>query len=380
MITFSRTDDSLVGRWLWAVSRPLLISFLLLIAIGILLAMSATPMVAYKIGFEKFYFLKRHILFVIPSLITIFLISSLDLSGVKKFSILMFLIFAFLMLMVFFCGHEIKGARRWVSIFGFSLQPSEFVKPAFCVITAWLLTEEKKIKEFPGRMISVVLLLFIDIILVLQPDVGMLVVINCVWFGQLFLNGLPIIFLFLALIVGVVSLGFAYLFLPHVTARIDKFLDPNIGDHYQINRSLEAFAKGGLFGVGPGEGIVKKYIPDAHADFIFSVLGEEFGVFVCILVVCLIMFIVVYGMFKAMNNNNLFSMIASFGLLAQFGLQSFINIASSLHLIPTKGMTLPFISYGGSSMFAVSVATGLLLSILKKQGGARATPRAIRQG
>lgn len=367
MITFSRTDESLIGRWLWAVERPLLIAFLLMIALGILLAMSATPMVAYKIGFEKFYFLKRHILFVVPSLFIIFVISLMDISGIKKCSIIMFIVFSILMILVFFSGTQVKGARRWVSIFGFSLQPSEFVKPVFCVITAWLLSKEKRIPEFPGKVISIILLVFIDIILVLQPDIGMLIVINCVWFGQLFLNGLPIIFLMFAIIVGGSLLGIAYLFLPHVTARIDRFLNPSIGDHYQINRSLEAFAKGGVFGVGPGEGIVKKYIPDAHADFIFSVAGEEFGIFLCIFIVCLITFIVVYGMIKAINNSNLFCILASFGLLSQFGLQSFINIASSLHLIPTKGMTLPFISYGGSSMIAISILVGMLLSILKKR-------------
>jgi cell division protein FtsW len=152
-----------------------------------------------------------------------------------------------------------------------------------------------------------------------------------------------------------------------VTARVDRFLDPAVGDHYQINRSLEAFSNGGLFGVGPGEGTIKKHLPDAHADFVFSVLGEEFGFFVCVLVIVIIAFIVIYGMLKATKESNLFVILSSVGLLAQFGLQSFINIASTLHIIPTKGMTLPFMSYGGSSMIANSVAIGMILALGKKK-------------
>jgi cell division protein FtsW len=204
-------------------------------------------------------------------------------------------------------------------------------------------------------------------LLVLQPDIGMVVVTVSVWFGQLFLNGVSIFFVIIAIIAGIGGFTLAYFFLPHVTARVDRFLDPTIGDHYQINRSLEAFSNGGFFGVGPGEGIIKKHLPDAHADFVFAVLGEEFGFFVCVFVVALIAFIVVYGMLKSIKEDNLFSLIASVGLLAQFGLQSFINIASALHIIPTKGMTLPFMSYGGSSMIAGSITLGMILALKKKR-------------
>jgi cell division protein FtsW len=190
----------------------------------------------------------------------------------------------------------------------------------------------------------------------------MIIVTTSIWFSQLFLNGLSIILVIFIACIGISGFILAYLFLPHVAARVDRFLDPAIGDHYQINRSLEAFTNGGLFGVGPGEGIIKKYLPDAHADFIFAVLGEEFGFFVCVLVIITIAFIVLYGMLKTLKRNNLFSLFASVGLLVQFGLQSFINIASTLHIIPTKGMTLPFISYGGSSMIASSITIGMILA------------------
>lgn len=366
MVSFSRSDDSAIGQWWWTVDRSLLFAFLLMIVFGILMAMAATPMVADRIGIEKFYFLKRHLLYVVPSLAVIFYVSNLNDSNIKKFALVVFCLSILLSVLTLFVGTEIKGARRWISILGFSIQPSEFAKPALAVLTAWLFAERRNFPEFRGKGLAAFALIIFDCILVLEPDIGMAVVTTAIWFGQLFINGLPIIFVIAAIIAGVGGLLFAYLFLPHFTARMDKFLDPSVGDHYQINRSLEAFANGGLFGVGPGEGIVKKHIPDAHADFVFAVLGEEFGFFICTFVVAVIAFIVVYGMLKSLKERDLFKIIASVGLLAQFGLQSFINIASALCIIPTKGMTLSFISYGGSSMIAISVAVGMILALNKK--------------
>ncbi|MDR1334389.1 MAG: putative lipid II flippase FtsW [Holosporaceae bacterium] len=363
----ARDSNSIFGQWWWTVDRVILFALLMLVAFGILLAVAATPMVANRMGIEKFYFLKRHLLYLIPSLCVIFSISILDDSNLKKLSVFIFIVFVSLTFVTLFAGTEIKGARRWVPLLGFSLQPSEFVRPALAIITAWLLSEQHKYPEFRAKFLSALLVSIFVFSLVLQPDIGMVVVTVSVWFGQLFLNGLPIFFVIVAILIGVGGFVLAYLFLPHVTARVDRFLDPAIGDHYQINRSLEAFSNGGFLGVGPGEGIVKKHLPDAHADFVFAVLGEEFGFFVCVFVVAIIAFIVVYGMLKTIKENNAFSLIASVGLLAQFGLQSFINIASTLHIIPTKGMTLPFMSYGGSSMLASSVTFGMILALKKKK-------------
>ncbi|MBR1734030.1 MAG: putative lipid II flippase FtsW [Alphaproteobacteria bacterium] len=367
MISFSRTDDSLIGSWWWTIDRVLLFSFLGLIFIGILMAAAATPMVANRIGIEEFYFLKRHLMYIIPSVLTIFFVSTMEVEYLKKFSIALFTIAMFLTFMTFFFGSEIKGAKRWISIGGFSIQPSEFAKPALAIITAWLLSEQKNYPKFRGKLLSAILYFSFVFLLVLQPDVGMILLTTAVWLGQLFVNGFPIIYAIGLGLSGVGALILAYFFLPHVTARIDKFLNPAIGDHYQIDRSLEAFANGGLFGMGPGEGIVKKHLPDAHADFVFAVLGEEFGFFICAFVVILIAFIVVYGMLKALKESDLFTILSSVGLLSQFGLQAFVNIASALLLIPTKGMTLPFISYGGSSMIAASITAGMILALVKKK-------------
>jgi cell division protein FtsW len=362
MIDISRGSNSVVGQWWWTVDKVILFTFFILMAFGILLAMAATPMVASRMGIEKFYFLKRHLLYIVPSLFIVFSISILTDSNIKKLSLLLFFLFMFLTFLTLIMGSEIKGARRWMSIYGFSIQPSEFVRPALIVLTAWMFSEQRKQPEFKGNLLSAIFLSSFILLLVLQPDIGMVVVTASIWFGQLFLNGLPIIFAIVIVALGVCGFILAYLFLPHVTARVDRFLDPTIGDHYQINRSLEAFVNGGFFGVGPGEGTIKKYLPDAHADFVFAVLGEECGFFICILVVIVIAFIVIYGMLKTLKENNLFALLASAGLLAQFGLQSFINIASTLHIIPTKGMTLPFISYGGSSMIANSITIGMILA------------------
>lgn len=366
MISFSRTDGSFAGNWWWNIDRVMLFSFIALISIGVVMAAAATPMVANRIGIEEFYFLKRHLLYILPSLFTIFLVSSMDISVLKKFALVLFCVAMILTMLTFFIGTEIKGAKRWISIFGFSMQPSEFAKPALAIITAWLLAEEHKYPKFRGKFLSTLFYGAFVVLLVFQPDVGMILLTTAVWLGQLFINGFPIIYAIGMGLIGIGGLVLAYFTLPHVTVRIDKFLNPAVGDHYQIDRSLEAFTNGGLFGVGPGEGIVKKYLPDAHADFVFSVLGEEFGFFICAFVVLLIAFVVVYGMLKVLKENDLFKILASVGLLAQFGLQSFVNIASALHLIPTKGMTLPFISYGGSSMLAASIMVGFILALSRK--------------
>ncbi|MBO7454687.1 MAG: putative lipid II flippase FtsW [Alphaproteobacteria bacterium] len=367
MLNFSRTNDGILSRWWWSVDRSLLFGFLTMIAFGILLAVAATPMVANRIGIEEFYFFKRHLLYIAPSLGIIFAISNMSHRYIKIFALLLFFAAVFMTFMTLFFGAEIKGARRWIALGGFSIQPSEFAKPALAVLVAWVFSAQQKNPEINGKFLACFLWTIFATALVLQPDFGMLVVTTAVFGIQLFLNGLPIILVLVAVIASASGFVLAYLFLPHVTARVNKFLDPAVGDHYQINRSLEAFANGGLFGVGPGEGIVKKHLPDAHADFVFSVLGEEFGFFVCAFVVILIGFIVVHGMLRALRNTDSFSLLASVGLLSQFGLQSFVNMASTLHLIPTKGMTLPFMSYGGSSMFAISVVVGLILAFSKQK-------------
>ncbi len=197
----------------------------------------------------------------------------------------------------------------------------------------------------------------------------MAVVVSVVWFTQFFLAGLRLYWVAVGLASGVAGLVGAYLTLPHVASRIDRFFDPASGDSYQVDRAMDAFMNGGLWGRGPGEGTVKEYLPDAHADFVFAVAGEELGLVVCLLIVALFAFIVLRGFSRLLQENNLFVVLAATGLLVQFGLQAVINMASSLHLMPTKGMTLPFLSYGGSSLLSLGLCMGMALALTRRRFG-----------
>jgi cell division protein FtsW len=250
-----------------------------------------------------------------------------------------------------------------------SLQPSEFVKPTFAVVAAWLFSEQKLHPRFPGNLICIALFLVIVAMLIKQPDIGMAGVVAAVWFAQFFMAGMRLYWVAAGALAGLGGLVGAYMYLPHVRIRVDHFLDPSTGDSYQVNRSIEAFANGGLWGRGPGEGTVKDVLPDAHADFVFAVAGEEFGVVVCLAIVALFAFIVLRGFSRMSQEGSLFVLLAATGLLVQFGLQAAINMASSLHLIPTKGMTLPFLSYGGSSMLALGLGMGMMLALTRRRLG-----------
>ena len=218
-------------------------------------------------------------------------------------------------------------------------------------------------------MISIALFVALVAMLFRQPDLGMAVVVAVVWFAQFFMAGLRLYWAAAGTLVGLAGFVGAYVWLPHVASRINRFLDPAAGDSYQVNRSIEAFANGGLWGRGPGEGTVKDVLPDAHADFVFAVAGEEFGLVVCVIIVGVFAFIVLRGFSRLLQEGNLFVLLSATGLLIQFGLQAVINMASSLHLIPTKGMTLPFLSYGGSSMLALALGMGMMLALTRRRLG-----------
>lgn len=370
MITLSRTDQSVLGRWWWTVDRWTLAALALLMGFGVVLVQAASPAVAERIGLDNFHFVQRHVMMLVPALAIMVAVSVLDLRGVRRAAAIVFLVALAGVALTPLVGFEIKGARRWLHVPGLSIQPSEFVKPAFAVVAAWLFTLQKTADHVPGNAIAVALYLLVVVLLMMQPDLGMTFVISAVWFGQFFLAGLPIMLVAGLVVMGVVGLVAAYLLFPHVSSRIDRFLDPAAGDNYQVNRSLEAFQNGGLFGTGPGQGSVKMGLPDAHADFIFSVAGEEFGLVWCLVLVGLFAFIVLRGFLKVMREDNLFVLLAVSGLLMQFGLQAVINMASALHLMPTKGMTLPFISYGGSSMLALGFGMGMVLALTRRRFGA----------
>ena len=366
MITLSRTDTSIVGRWWWTVDRWTLIALGVLIAIGGVLTLAASPAVAARIHLDQFHFVRRQIVYLLPALALMFGVSLLSPISVRRLATVGFVSFFALMILTLVAGSEIKGAHRWLYLGGLSLQPSEFVKPCFAVLAAWMFAEQRRTQHVPGNAIAILLFLAVVGVLLMQPDVGMALVVSAVWFAQFFIAGLPMLLVGGMFVLGMVGLAGAYALLPHVASRIDRFLDPTGGgDNYQIERAMQAFHTGGLFGRGPGEGSVKSVLPDAHTDFIFAVAGEEYGLFLCLAIVGLFAFIVLRCFSRMLTENNFFIMLAGTGLITQFGLQAVVNIGVNLRLMPTKGMTLPFISYGGSSLLALALGMGMLLALTR---------------
>jgi len=335
-------------------------------------AAASSPAVAERIGLTSLYFIKRHFMLLPFSVVLIVAISALTPIQVRLFAVIAFLACIVLLVATLALGVEIKGARRWLSLAGFSLQVTEFVKPTFAVVAAWLFSEAAHDPRFPGRLISSGLFAVVLALVIAQPDLGQAVVITSVWMAQFFLAGLSMWLVGGLVVLGVAGLIGAYFTLPHVTSRIDRFLNPDSGDTYQIERSIEAFSSGGLFGRGPGEGTVKNVLPDAHADFVFAVAGEELGLLVTLIIVGLFAFIVLRGLARAMSEQSLFVLLAVSGLLVQFGFQALVNMSSSLQLIPTKGMTLPFISYGGSSLLGIGIGLGMTLALTRRRLGSEA--------
>ncbi len=369
MSIFSRTDTSVLGQWWWTIDRWTLAALTALVAIGAVLTMAASPAVAERIGLNAFHFVNRQFLFLLMALAVIFVVSLLNPRSVRLLAAACLVLSLIAMAATLVVGVEIKGAARWLDLGGFSFQPSEFVKPGFAVIAAWMFSRGRIDRNYPGYMISIGLFALIVALLLLQPDVGMTIVIAVVWGVQFFLAGLP---LALVALVSLLFLGggaAAYYVFPHVQVRVDRFLDPSVGEGYQVARSLEAFRSGGLFGLGPGEGHVKEVLPDAHADFIFAVAGEEFGLIACLIIIGIFLFIILRGFSRIFGDDDLFSLLAVAGLLVQFSLQAIINIASTINLMPPKGMTLPFISYGGSSTLALALAMGMVLALTRERTG-----------
>ncbi|MGC2202896.1 MAG: putative peptidoglycan glycosyltransferase FtsW [Stellaceae bacterium] len=368
-MSFARIDQSPVARWWWTVDRWSLAALTMLIGFGVVMSLAASPPVAERIGYDGLHFVRRHLAMLPLAIGLMFAVSLQPPRNIRRIALVGFAIGLGLLALTFVVGVEIKGARRWINLPGLSLQPSEFVKPTFAVVAAWLFAEQKLHPGFPGNLICTGLFLVIVAMLIKQPDIGMAAVVAAVWFAQFFMAGLRVYWVFTGALAGIGGLVGAYVYLPHVRIRVDRFLDPSGGDSYQVNRSIEAFANGGLWGRGPGEGTVKDVLPDAHADFVFAVAGEEFGVVVCLVIVALFAFIVLRGFSRMSQEGNLFVLLAATGLLVQFGLQAAINMASTLHLIPTKGMTLPFLSYGGSSLLALGLGMGMMLALTRRRLG-----------
>lgn len=369
MSSFARTDTSILGQWWWTVDRWILGAVGALIVIGTLLTLAASPPVAERINVDSYFFVKKHLMMLPFGLIIMFAMSMATPAIVRRFATGLFVGALILMVLTLTIGEERNGAQRWLSLGGMSLQPSEFLKPGLIVFAAWMFSEQNRASGVPGNLIAIIAWSVSVGILVMQPDFGQAFLLTVVLGGVFFIAGMPMILVGGLLAVGTVGGVLAYMFEPHVTSRIDRFLDPASGDTFQVTSAINAFVQGGLFGRGPGEGTVKRILPDAHTDYIFAVVGEEFGMIACLLLVCLFGFIVLRGLARAFAAEDHFVQLAASGLLFLFGLQAVINMAVNLNLLPSKGMTLPFISYGGSSLLALSITAGMILALLRKRPG-----------
>ena len=365
MSLFARTDRSFLGQWWWTVDRGMLASFLVLAVLGVVLVATASPPVAERIGLGYYHFLIRHVIILVPSLALLIGLSFFNHRYIRRLATLAFAGGVVAMIAVLMTGMEIKGAQRWIHVFGFSLQPSEFIKPAFAILAAWVMALQKEKQGFPGNSIAAGLYLLTVTLLLLQPDLGMTVIVTAIWAAQIFLAGFPFRLLAMLLVLGCVGIAAAYFSFDHVQSRIDRYLHPESGDTYQIDKSLEAFQSGGVLGAGPGQGTIKMDLPDAHADFIFAVAAEEMGLILVLVILTIYGFILLRGYNRLMDSNDMFVVLAVGGLLTMFGLQALVHMGSSLHLLPTKGMTLPFISYGGSSLLSMGFSMGVVLALTR---------------
>ena len=351
-------------NWWRSIDRKIFAISILLILIGCLVSFAATPSIAIKFGLEPYYFVKKHLIFTPFAFLFIFLISLFSDLGIRRFFFVIFLTSIFFVIYSFFYGIESKGSVRWVSIFSYSFQPSEFLKVSFIVICAWILSSEKILNKINNQIISFILYSFISILILSQPDFSMFVIISFIYFGQLFISGLKRKWI-IAFFVFFSSIFLsAYFFLNNVKIRIDNFLF-STGDNYQILKSLQAIKEGGLFGKGPGMGTVKDNLPDAHTDLIFSVIAEEFGLISCLFIISFFVFLIFKIYKRIKNEKNIFSILTVSGLVIQMGSQIFVNIGSTIGLIPTTGTTLPFISYGGSSMISMALNIGVILALTR---------------
>ncbi|MBA3447154.1 MAG: putative lipid II flippase FtsW [Pseudaminobacter sp.] len=362
----SRLDRSPVAIWWWTVDRWFLAAFLSLMGLGIILSFAASPAVAERIGLDSFHFATRQIVFMIPALAAMISVSFLDARQVRRLALLMLGVSLISMVAVLYVGVEVKGAHRWISVLGISIQPSEFLKPAFVIVCAWLFAEHQRQPDIPGNLFAIILLGLVLALLVAQPDLGQTMLVLGTWGVMFFMAGMPLLWMVILGSLGVAGAIGAYTAFPHVAGRIDRFLTGE-GDTFQVDMGREAVVHGGWFGVGPGEGTVKRIIPDSHSDFVFAVAGEEFGIVLCFIILAIFAFIVLRGLNTALKEHDDFTRYAVAGLVVVFGFQSIINMGVNLQMMPAKGMTLPFISYGGSSLIAIAISMGMVLALTRKK-------------
>jgi cell division protein FtsW len=363
----SREERNPLSDWWWTVDRPLLGAILALMLSGVVLSLAASPAVAVRIGLDPFHFFNHHVMFLLPSFIVLIGVSFLSPRQIRRSALIVLAISIALIVVTLLVGPEVKGSRRWITLLGLNIQASESAKPAFVVVAAWLFAESTRKPEMPATSMALVLLLTLVALLVMEPDFGQTMLILLVWGALFFIAGMRMVWVMGLAGAASTGLFFAYLLVPHVAGRIKRFMNPASGDTFQVDTAMEAFSNGGWFGLGPGEGIAKRSLPDSHTDFVFAVAAEEFGIILCLALLALFAFVVIRTLSRAYANDDMFARFAASGLAIMFGVQAAINMAVNLQLIPAKGMTLPFISYGGSSIISLAYGVGMMLALTRQR-------------
>ncbi len=374
-----RSERSVLGEWWLTTDWLMLSTVLLMMASGLVISLAASPDVAERIGLHHLFFVKRQLAILAPAVLLLFVFSVMTERVLRRVAFIGYIIALSMLVAVLFYGVEIKGARRWIHVGGFSLQPSEIIKPFFIIMTAWLFSEAQKRSDVPALFLAFLFFGTLVSLLVLQPDFGQTFLITAVWGGMFFLAGLPLIFVVGLAGFAILGLWGGYTFAPHVAQRINAFLDPSGSDTYQTDRALDAVLNGSWFGRGPGEGVVKHVLPDAHADFVFAIFVEEYGIILSLALMALMMIICMRGLAFAIFEPDKFRKLAVAGLIMLFGFQTMINLSVNIGLLPAKGMTLPFISYGGSSLLSMAMTMGAVLTLMRRRPGQRKKARILNK-
>lgn len=366
----SRADRSPVGLWFWEIDRVLLLLMSILIAVGLVAVAAASPVSSGKLStgavkLDPLTFFYRQIIWVAAGVPLMLGISMLPKQVARRFAIYGAIFCAFLLILVPIFGANVNGAQRWLGNGVFRIQPSEFLKPFFAVAMAWILSLRVQDESLPVMPFSLAITGIIAVLMMLQPDLGQTIIFLATWFVLVLVAGLSLRILGVLAGTGFVGLVLAYFFYPVAQHRINIWLF-DTGDSFQVDKAHSTLTAGGLIGTGPGAGLAKFQLPEAHTDYIFSVIGEEFGIMACMAIVALYGAIIVRVLVRLLDEEDSFTILAVSGLIAQFGGQAMINMAVNTQLFPSKGMTLPFISYGGSSFIALSIGMGLLLSLTRR--------------
>lgn len=376
MKLISRSDRSAFARWWFTVDRPLLSATLLLMAVGVLVSMAASPPVASRIGLEPYHFVKSQLFYLSIAVCVLTGLSFFDRPMVRRSALVGFAGALLMMVAALKFGPEIKGAHRWINIGPIGLQPSEFAKPCFAIVFAWLLSEKIRYPDMPGHLMAYGSAILFLLLLVLQPDFGQAALVVATVGAMLLVYGIPWVMVFGLAGTAAAAVAVSYALVPHVASRIDRFLHPDNGDTFQVDTSMQAFHNGGVLGTGPGGGTAKLVLPDAHTDFTFSVIGEEFGLLACLAIMALFLFIILRVLIRARAERDPFAALATAGVISMFGLQAAINMGVNVALLPAKGMTLPMISYGGSSLLGTAIAIGFVLALGRRSTAAQPMPDA----